>query len=359
MFKFPIDRKRLKLSSKFTIILGLIFLCGSLLSYGVLSHLQSQSAQRMVTEQSVTLINTLNALRDEYADNIRPLLKEELDTTPEFTPETVPSYVVRQVFESFREQEAFKDYLYKDAAPNPTNPRDQADEFETALVSTFEQNPDLVELHGFRELNDQSLYYVAHPLKLTNPNCLVCHSTPDVAPKNLIKTYGPERGFFWELDDIIATQIIYVPAQQVLWEAQRNTLITILIFMGIFGVTLLILNYLLKRLVLEPIRPMARVATQLSQPDLVSSSELVQAQDLVSLDRISGSGDELGQLARIFQRMARVIASREQDLLVQLQNSINQVEPSETKGGLSLDAVKRLILRSQQSRQTPPDSDAD
>jgi len=56
--------------------------------------------------------------------------------------------------------------------------------------------------------------------------------------------------------------------------------------------------------------------------------------------------------------MARLIASRAQDLCVQLQNSINPVEPVQTQGGVSLDAVKRLILRSQQARQAPPDAKA-
>jgi hypothetical protein len=339
------------LRAKFTKILGLLFLCGSLISFMILAQVQNQSAQAVVTQQSMTLMSTLNALRNEYSTQIVPLLDEDLDQAPSFVPETVPSYVVRQVFEAFRTEEKFQNYFYKDAAPNPTNPRDQADEFEFDLVQRFSDNPDLDELHGFRQRDRETVYYVAHPLRLTESSCLICHSTPEVAPANLIETYGAEGGFGWQLDEIIAAQVIYLPATQILWIARRNTLIAILIFMGIFGIALIFLNRLLTRTVIAPLAPMTRVATPLSYSENQQpQTDQRQEEDLEQLRLIGQETNELGQLARVFHRMARIIYSREKNLWQKLQDTLNQVDNTPPVQGLTLDAVRRLIARSRRVR---------
>lgn len=38
-----------------------------------------------------------------------------------------------------------------------------------------------------------------------------CHSTPDVAPAAMVRKYGSANGFGWNLDPIIAAQIVSVP----------------------------------------------------------------------------------------------------------------------------------------------------
>ena len=44
----------------------------------------------------------------------------------------------REVLEYFRRDEDSRDFLYKEATLNPTNPRDKADAFEEKLVAEFE-----------------------------------------------------------------------------------------------------------------------------------------------------------------------------------------------------------------------------
>jgi hypothetical protein len=40
------------------------------------------------------------------------------------------------VFERLRQTETYANFSYKDATLNPTNPKDKADDFETALIET-------------------------------------------------------------------------------------------------------------------------------------------------------------------------------------------------------------------------------
>jgi methyl-accepting chemotaxis protein len=355
--------QRLKLGTQFTIVLSIVFLCSSLLSYGILSQVQRNTAERTVTEQAMVMMNTLNSLRSHHANEVLPWMTVENDTLAEFVPETVPSYVVRQVFEQFRQKEEFKRYLYKDATLNPTNPRDQADDFETDLIAQFKLDENLDEIHGFRTLEGELLFYTARPFMITDASCLDCHSTPEAAPKNLITTYGDQNGFGWNLNEILATQIIYLPARQIFQAARRNTRLAVAIFMAIFAVVLLIVNKLIKHAIVEPLQPMARVAKQFSEESssTLDSSAEASEQEFKKLNKIANQGDELGQLARIFQRMAKVVYSREQDLRQQLQNVLNEAQQQERD---SQDIkvykvyIQNLLARSRQIRQqTLPDKE--
>ena len=53
--------------------------------------------------------------------------------------------------------------------------------------------------------------YLARPIQIKDPACLVCHSTPDAAPRTMIDTYGSVNGFGWKVNDIIGAQVVSIP----------------------------------------------------------------------------------------------------------------------------------------------------
>ena len=92
--------------------------------------------------------------------------------------------------------------------------------------------------------------------------------------------------------------------------------------MATFALAVLAINLLLRRSVISPILQMADLAQEISA-DQVDES----APD--RLDAVSTRTDELGQMARVFQRMAREVYAREQGLKQQLQAL--RIEIDETK----------------------------
>ena len=52
--------------------------------------------------------------------------------------------------------------------------------------------------------------------------CLECHSQPEAAPKALIKHYGAQNGFGWNLDEVIGAQIISIPTSVPIKMAQQG-----------------------------------------------------------------------------------------------------------------------------------------
>ncbi|MFN8458823.1 MAG: DUF3365 domain-containing protein [Anaerolineae bacterium] len=315
------------ISTKFTLLLSLVFLGGLMVSGLVLWQIFQDEAQDEITVQGLALIETMNSVRFYTSNHINPLLANELAKQPTFIAETVPAFSAMEVFDQFRQNKDYQDFLYKEATLNPSNPRNKADDFETGLIERLRQQPDLKELSGYRTLFNQQVYYIARPLAVSSESCLACHSTPEVAPKNLLATYGTKNGFGWKLNEIVSTQIIYVPATDVFNTALRSFLVVMASFVGVLAVVILLLNFLLRRYVIQPVTVMGSLAQKISVDEMVAAD--LQSEGLT---KIASRADELGHLAQVFQRMASEVFTRTQNLKQQVQElriQINEIKRQE------------------------------
>lgn len=353
----------LSIGKKFTLLLSLVFLGGVVISGFVLWQILQSQAQREITAQGLLLIQTMNSVRDYTSNHINPLLADDLKEQATFISETVPAFSAREVFERFRQDKDYQDFLYKEATLNPTNPRNKADGFETDLLERMRQNPKLQEQSGFRTLSGQPVYFIARPLAVTSPSCLACHDTPETAPKNLVATYGPKGGFGWKLNEVVTAQMIYVPAQEVFNTALRSFLLVMGIFMGGLAVVILVLNFLLRRYVIRPVSVMGGLAQKISADEMVDTD--LESEELA---KIAGQADELGQLARVFKRMAGEVYSRTQALkqqVAQLHIEINEMKRQEQVAELTETdffrdlQTKATTLRSQRQREADPETEPD
>lgn len=304
--------RKLKLGTQFTLLLTLIFLGGILLSGITLSGAMQRKAEDEITTKAEILTQTMNAVRTYTSDHIAPLLQDQLETTPQFISEVVPAFSARKVFENFRGQSEYRNYFYKEATLNPTNLKDKADKFETNLVEQFRQQPDLAKLSGYRNIGGVKQFYTARPLMVKEASCLQCHSRPSVAPKSQLASFGAKNGFGWQVNDIVAAQTIYVPSDEVFARGQRYLALTMGIFASIFAIVVLLINWLLKRRVIHPIKQLTAIARSIETDAM--TAEQVSEFDSFSMTKVARRADEPGQLARAFQHMAHEVAAREQNL---------------------------------------------
>ena len=123
------------LGIKFTMILAIVFLVGTIIGGLVLYQGAQRRAQDEITGKAEVLIESMNAVRRYTSGHVNPLVKDALYTEADFIPESVPGYSARTVFEEFRSSEEFDKFFYKEATLNPTNSRNQADDFEIDLVA--------------------------------------------------------------------------------------------------------------------------------------------------------------------------------------------------------------------------------
>ena len=120
---------------------------------------------------------------------------------------------------------------------------------------------------SFRSIDNASYYTVAYPLTIKSESCLTCHSTPDKAPPSLLALYGNKNGFGWKLNETIGAQIFSVPTSVTDSSVWRNLGLFVGISSAVFLVLLLLLNVLLNRYVIGPVRRMAKTAEAVSVGD--------------------------------------------------------------------------------------------
>lgn len=290
MNTFKTRFQNLKINAKFNSLLILAFLVGILLSGVTLSNVLYQRAQYEISIQAELLMQTMNSLRLYTQDHVNPLLAPKLTTVSEFIPEAIPTFAVREVSEYLRKSEVYKYFKYKDATLNPTNPVDQADAFETKLVEKFRSQPQTLEITGFRSDKGEDRFYTARPFIVKEARCLECHSRPEIAPKSLISTYGNKGGFGWELNQIVAAQMVYVPSEEVFHKARQAFLKIMAVVIVIFIAVTLLINFLLKKVVIVRIRNIANTANAISTGDMSNHFQ-------------EDAKDEIGLLAIAFERM--------------------------------------------------------
>jgi protein-histidine pros-kinase len=210
-----------------------------------------------------------------------------------FRPQTVPAYSATEMFMELRKK--YPDYMYKEATLNPTNPRNRALDWEEDLIKVFRNRSDLSVFNGERDTPFGRSLYLAKPMRVVDPKCLECHSTPSAAPKEMIELYGPNNGFGWQQNDIVAAQIISVPVSLPVQMANRafRRLLVSLVIVG--ALTLLVLDVVLYMTVIRPVGLFAARADDISKGQL----------DVPELP-VRGK-DEISVLAAAFNRMHRSV----------------------------------------------------
>lgn len=282
--------KNFNIGTKFNLLLIVVFIISIVISGTALSSVLQRRAQNEVANKALILSKTMNSVRQYTQDRINPLLAPRLETEPVFIPETVPAFSATEVFENLRKNEEYKNFLYKEATLNPTNLRDKADSFEAQVVERFRKNPNLKEIADFRSFPEGTVFYIARPLAITQQSCLRCHSTPDQAPKSQLTTYGSNNGFGWKLNEIVAAQIISVPSEQVFNSAQQTWLWIMGLLIVIFAIVVILINFLIKKTVIERIRKIEKTAQKVSTGDMTANFD-------------EDSNDEIGGLSSAFNRM--------------------------------------------------------
>ena len=279
----------MRLTTKFNLVLFTVFSLGLVIAGYISYTVLHKHAREEVLSHAGMMMEAAMAIRSYTVKEIRPLLT--LQMKREFLPQSVPSYAATQNFKKVRE--TYPEYTYKEAALNPTNPRDDATDWETDIIQIFRNDPETTELSGERVTPlGKSLYY-ARPIRISNKNCLTCHSTTDAAPETMVKLYGTANGFGWQLDEVVGSQIVSVPLSVPLAKAHKEFMIFMASLISIFATIFIVINIMLNQFVVKRVREMAHVSDEISTGHM-------------EVPEFSVSGkDEIADLSRSFNRMRR------------------------------------------------------
>lgn len=280
------------LRAKFNLVMALAFLVGLTLA-GVLSYtLVQENARREVMNEAAVMNGQASAISTYTAREIAPLLATQMGSR--FLPQSIPAWSAQTNFRTL--QQNFPDYSFRTVMLNPTNPADQAVGWQSDVIESLRRTGDK-ELVLERDTPTGRILSVANPITITDGACLVCHSTPAAAPASMTDLYGNDHGFNWKLNEVLGAQIVSVPMQVPL-ERARQTFMTVMAGLAaVFLVMLVLLNIMLSRIIVGPVRRIAASANEVSMGKMDTPEFVMRGKD------------EIASLAASFNRMRRSLAN--------------------------------------------------
>ena len=278
----------MKLLLKFNLVLILVFGTGIGVAGYISRNFLERAAREEVLQQARLMMGAAGGMRTYTSKQLSPLLKEHQERIKVFLPQTVPAFSATEVFNYLRA--SYPDYTYKEATLNPTNLRDRAVDWEADVIENFRSHSDTKESSGERAVPEGRSLFLARPIIAQAP-CLECHSTPSVAPATMIKQYGSNNGFGWNLNEAIGAQIVSVPMSVPLSIADK-AFRTLMLYLGAVALaTLILLDVAMVTIVIRPVSRLAAAADEISNGNL-------------NVPEITARGsDEISQLAQSFNRM--------------------------------------------------------
>lgn len=274
---------------KFNVVLVLVFGVGLGVAGALSRRILEANARDEVVRSADLMMGAALAVRSYTNRQIAPNLELQMMRT--FLPQSIPAYAATETFEALRQQHP--EYSYKEAVLNPTNPRDKAVEWEADIISQFRNDPERKDFSGARETPTGTSLFLARPIRITDPGCLRCHTTPDVAPASMVKLYGTANGFGWKQGETVGAQIVSVPMTVSLAKADKAFRTFMVSLVLVFVAAFLALNLALSVLIIRPIIRMASAADQVSTGNF-------------SVPELEARGrDEITVLATSFNRLRR------------------------------------------------------
>ncbi|HEY1459236.1 MAG TPA: DUF3365 domain-containing protein [Casimicrobiaceae bacterium] len=272
-----------KFNAALVAIFAVGFTIAGIAAWAALQH----NAREEVLQHARLMMEAASSTRNYTQHQVQPLLETQLKY--KFLPQSVPAFAATEQFNDMRKK--YPEYGYKEATLNPTNPRDHATDWEVDVVNGFRQNPTRTESSGERDTPEGRSLFLARPIKIVDPACLVCHSTPDAAPRTMIETYGSNNGFGWKVNDVIGAQVVSVPTAIPVQRASYTFKVFLASLAGVFLFTIAMLNALLYFVVIRRVKRLSKLADEVSLGNLEAG------------DFRSRSHDEIGVLSDALNRM--------------------------------------------------------
>ena len=276
------------LRAKFNVLMLAVSVLGVALFMLAANTLVNLVARQEVLQSSRIMMESAAGARKYTSEQIAPILKPLI--AHRFYAQSVSAYAAKRNFDVIHAK--FPDYMYREAALNPTNPEDRASDWEADIINDFRAHPDKDEISLERSTPSGPILELARPL-VNKPACMECHDRATNAPASMLAIYGNQNGFGWKPGEIIGAQIVSVPLQESSMRAAQIRKLFEAPFIAFVVLLFVAMNLLLHFVVIRPIEHMAKSAEAISMGQIDTPEY-----------RYSGS-DQIGRLAASFNRMHR------------------------------------------------------
>jgi signal transduction histidine kinase len=233
----------IKLGWLLNLIAGVAFTLVAVIAVVLANRQARQQALAEAESKDRLLLDHNLAIHTYFTHQLKPSLFERTELFQDegyFDPTWMSStFAVREIDKYFKSLH-YGDYYYKEAAINARSPENEADAYERAFIEELNADPQLEDRSEIRVLDGEPYFVTLRRGETMEQTCLRCHSTPDQAPQNLVRVYGPERSFGREIGQAVSAIAIHTPLSTTYRRANAFSLwlsgLLLVLLLGLFVV---------------------------------------------------------------------------------------------------------------------------
>lgn len=334
----------IKIGTLLNITIAATFILAAILLIIMVNEEQREQALLQAKSKAKVMLDRNLATHTYFTRQLKPNvmeLTEPILSWDYFDPSWMSStYAVREMDKYFKEL-SDEDYYYKECAINARSPENEADAYERAFIEELNMNTELVERSDIRIINDKPYFVILRRGEVMETTCLKCHSTPENAPGDLVKAYGPDRSFGRHVGEVVSAVSIRIPLETAYAHADQLSIRLAGLLLIFLGGLFMIQLWLNRKLLFKPINALHTKALQIST-DHSRIGEEIQLP----------SGRDLAELTQAFNTMS-ISLRRERDLLeARVKERTSQLEETNQQLHIQMTEIERLqeTLREQAMR---------
>lgn len=287
---------------KIFLLIGAIAVASGL-GIGFYTYQEELQRAKEYSREKVKLTMTFaKAAREYVRGTLRPKIYELMNKydciREDFILEAQSSsFVTNSIFRKVSED--FRGLILRQVAFKPLNPKNAPTHVEERIINLFRAK-NLSEYSDIVEINDYRYLVSAFPVKVKS-SCLLCHGSRNSMPKAVKAIYKPTYDPNWKVGQIQGGVFVYEPYEATILKAQLSGILKggFVFFLNLIVMGLIL--FILNKYVFKPIDVLKEHADKISKGDI---------EDKIPIS----SEDEIGQLAKAFERM-RVSIKKVMDIL--------------------------------------------
>lgn len=295
-----------KISTRLFLALGFCFLVAGIIMIYIVNRQMKDHALHEAENVAQQILDRNFANHSYFSQKLKPRLfkaTQSIGRNDYFDPVWMSStYAVREIEKFFKSINS-SEYYYKECAINARNPENESDDYERAFLKKLNADPGLILHSDVRKIDGRPFLVVLRRGEVIEESCMRCHSTPDKAPADLVRTYGPDRSFNRRIGEIVSAISIRVPLSVAYREVNRLSVSLSVFLVALLSTLFLILFWINNRFIFKPLSVIREKALQISSDEEYLGEEIPLP-----------SGKELHELTSAFNSMSRVLRYHVDDL---------------------------------------------
>lgn len=214
------------LSTRFYLALGLgiLFLVLSITVVVLVNTTMKRLALNDAEHAARMMLDHNLAVHTYFSQDLKPKLFQRLGPLTSkdyFDPVWMSStFAVRKIDQYFHHFNQ-SPYYYKECAINARSPENEADPHEKTFLVDLQNSPQLTATSAVRMIDGKPYFTLLRRGEVMEESCLRCHSSPEKAPGDMVRQYGPDRSFHRKVDEVVQAISIRIPLSEAFASSAR------------------------------------------------------------------------------------------------------------------------------------------